>query len=218
MRKYIVVFPGRFQPPHIGHKGVYDYLVKTFGDNKVYIATSDKVDKKKSFLNFEQKKMLLLDIIGINKNNILKVINPYKVTDYEDLIDFENDSIIFAIGEKDNERLNPDSINKNGKESYFKTYDKNLDYPAKQHAYVTVIPNQIIDGEVMNATLIRGAFFDNDLNLEQKFDVYNKLTGSNNKELFNDIIVKTFKLNENKKLKFSRLIDNIIYKEAKCLK
>jgi len=181
MRKYIVVFPGRFQPPHIGHKGVYDYLVKTFGDNKVYIATSDKVDKKKSFLNFEQKKMLLLDIIGINKNNILKVINPYKVTDYEDLIDFENDSIIFAIGEKDNERLNPDSINKNGKESYFKTYDKNLDYPAKQHAYVTVI-------------------------------------GSNNKELFNDIIVKTFKLNENKKLKFSRLIDNIIYKEAKCLK
>ena len=40
----VVIYPGRFHPFHKGHKSVYDTLVKRFGKNRVFIATSDKVD------------------------------------------------------------------------------------------------------------------------------------------------------------------------------
>ena len=35
----LVVYPGRFQPFHKGHKAVYDGLVKKYGRDRVFIAT-----------------------------------------------------------------------------------------------------------------------------------------------------------------------------------
>ena len=41
---YVVVYSGRMQPFHSGHKQVFDHLVDKFGKDKVYIATSNKVE------------------------------------------------------------------------------------------------------------------------------------------------------------------------------
>ena len=37
----IVIYPGRFQPGHKGHKSSYDYLANKFGAENVYVATSN---------------------------------------------------------------------------------------------------------------------------------------------------------------------------------
>jgi hypothetical protein len=41
---YIVIYGGRFQPPHSGHYAIYNYLTKLFNPNKVLISTSNKTD------------------------------------------------------------------------------------------------------------------------------------------------------------------------------
>ena len=37
---YVVLYPGRFQPFHYGHKSSYDHLVDEFGSDKVFIITA----------------------------------------------------------------------------------------------------------------------------------------------------------------------------------
>ena len=37
---YVVLYPGRFQPFHYGHKSSYDHLVDQFGSDKVFIITA----------------------------------------------------------------------------------------------------------------------------------------------------------------------------------
>jgi nicotinamide mononucleotide adenylyltransferase len=51
----LVVYPGRFQPFHKGHKAVYDQLVKQYGRDSVFIATSNKVEQPKSPFSFSDK-------------------------------------------------------------------------------------------------------------------------------------------------------------------
>lgn len=41
---FIVIYGGRFQPPHGGHHAVYKYLSNLFNPNKVIISTSNKTD------------------------------------------------------------------------------------------------------------------------------------------------------------------------------
>jgi nicotinamide mononucleotide adenylyltransferase len=45
---YLVIYPGRFHPFHLGHKASYDYLTKKYGENSVYIATSAVQDPETS--------------------------------------------------------------------------------------------------------------------------------------------------------------------------
>ena len=51
----LVIYPGRFQPWHKGHKAVYDYLIQQFGRDNVFIATSNKVDPPRSPFSFSEK-------------------------------------------------------------------------------------------------------------------------------------------------------------------
>ena len=39
----VVLYPGRFQPFHLGHREVFQSLQRDFGRDHVYIATSNKV-------------------------------------------------------------------------------------------------------------------------------------------------------------------------------
>ena len=55
----VVIYPGRFHPFHKGHKSVYDTLVKRFGKDRVYIATSNKVDPPKSPFTFDEKRAMM---------------------------------------------------------------------------------------------------------------------------------------------------------------
>jgi len=67
----VVIYPGRFHPFHKGHKSVYDALVKRFGKNRVYIATSNKVDPPKSPFTFDEKRAMMA-LTGVDPSRVVQ--------------------------------------------------------------------------------------------------------------------------------------------------
>jgi hypothetical protein len=96
----VVVYPGRFQPFHKGHKAVYDYLVKKFGRDRVYIATSNKVDPPKSPFNFSDKSVFMA-LTGVPMDRVIESREPYKVPELTANYPAESTILIFAVSEKD---------------------------------------------------------------------------------------------------------------------
>ena len=47
----VVLYPGRFQPFHLGHREVFQSLQGKFGRDSVFIATSNKTEPPKSPAN-----------------------------------------------------------------------------------------------------------------------------------------------------------------------
>jgi nicotinamide mononucleotide adenylyltransferase len=48
--RVVVLYPGRFQPFHLGHKDVFQSLQNQYGRDNVWIGTSNKTDPpRKSF-------------------------------------------------------------------------------------------------------------------------------------------------------------------------
>ncbi len=70
----VVIYPGRFHPFHKGHKSVYDTLVKRFGKDRVYIATSNKVDPPKSPFTFGEKRAMMA-LTGVDPSRVVQVKN-----------------------------------------------------------------------------------------------------------------------------------------------
>lgn len=118
-QKVIVVFPGRFQIFHLGHKKVYDYLKEKF-DSEVFITTSNKIDKPRSPFNFVEK-VIMMKAAGIPGNRISMEIEPYRPINLLKKLDPHKFSAIFAVGEKDIEERFKKWIGykKNGEPTYF---------------------------------------------------------------------------------------------------
>ena len=109
-RRVIVVYPGRFQPFHLGHKEVFEALQAKFGSENVYIGTSNKVSQPKSPFNFSEK-LQLINAAGIPSNHVIEVVNTYQPGDYINAIGFDPTQtiMIFAVGEPDLARLEVDA-------------------------------------------------------------------------------------------------------------
>jgi hypothetical protein len=100
---YLVIYPGRFHIFHLGHKAVYDYLVKEWEPKggSVYIATSDVQAPVTSPFDYSDK-VAMLTKMGVPASHIIKVKNPYSIDEYAtNLPDASNTVLIFAIGAKD---------------------------------------------------------------------------------------------------------------------
>lgn len=132
----VVLYPGRFQPFHLGHKDVFASLQGQFGRDNVFIATSNKVEPPKSPFNFADK-TVLMNAAGVPSDRIIEVTNPYKLP--EPQFNPANTIFIAAVGSPDRDRLKPDSIKKDGNPSYFKTFES-LDKctTADKHGYVII--------------------------------------------------------------------------------
>ena len=131
----VVVYPGRFQPFHLGHKEVFNSLQNKFGRDNVYIATSNKTDGAKSPFNFSDK-TVFMNAAGIPSDRIIEVSNPYKLPDQ---FDPTNTVYVAVVGGPDKNRLNPDSTKKDGSASYFKMFDSfEKAVTADQHGYVII--------------------------------------------------------------------------------
>lgn len=131
----VVLYPGRFQPFHLGHKEVFQSLQGKFGRDSVYIATSNKTELPKSPFNFSDKS-ILMHAAGIPSDRILEVASPYKLPAQ---FDPANTIFIAAIGAPDVQRLAPDSTKKDGTEGYFKTFKGISECTsADKHGYVIV--------------------------------------------------------------------------------
>ena len=62
-QRIVAIYPGRFQPAGSHHVKTYDWLVKKFGANNVFIATSDVTGDKSPF-TFAEKKKILMNILN----------------------------------------------------------------------------------------------------------------------------------------------------------
>jgi hypothetical protein len=140
----VVIYPGRFHPFHRGHKASYDYLVKRYGADNVFVVSSDKQDPETSPFSFADK-MDMMTKLGIPPGRIAQVKNPYQAQEIKSEIDDpENTVLIFAVSEKD---MTGDGARfsfgakKDGSPSYMQpiTADGKLK-PMTQHAYVAVTP------------------------------------------------------------------------------
>lgn len=166
--KAIAIYPGRFQPMFLHHKQVFDQLVSQFGAKNVYISTSDDTkDPLTSPLNFELKKKVMVDMLGIKEDRILQRLSPYRIDLYSD-IKPEDSTLFFVLGEKDQQERFPFKNLKDGV-----SYKKDNITPTQLqpesamynpiisgsnlYAFIKVIPNVESQSGVMKATDFRTA-------------------------------------------------------------
>ena len=141
----IVVYPGRFHPFHLGHKASYDYLVKKYGAENVYIATSDVQAPATSPFSYSDK-VSMMTKLGIPASRIARVKNPYQVKEITDnLPEPDNTALIYAISEKDmvgDGARFKFGTKKNGDPSYMQPMPESLKklQPLSKHAYVDITP------------------------------------------------------------------------------
>lgn len=131
----VVLYPGRFQPFHLGHREVFESLQAKFGRDSVFIATSNKVEPPKSPFNFSDKVKFMI-AAGIPADRILEVASPYKLPAQ---FNPENTIFIVAVGSPDADRLKPDSVKKDGNPSYYKSFtDIKNTTTADKHGFVII--------------------------------------------------------------------------------
>ena len=171
---YLVIFPGRFHPFHLGHKASYDYLVKKYGPDAVYIATSDKQAPVTSPFSYSDK-VEMMTKLGIPASHIVKVKNPYQANEIVDNLTPEqraDTALIFAVSAKDAERFDF-KPKKDGSASYMQPLPASVKklQPMTKAAYIDITPtvNFRVQGKDANsATVIRQMFINgNDADRDQ---------------------------------------------------
>ena len=136
----VVIYPGRFHPFHKGHKSVYDTLVKRFGNERVFIATSAKVDPPKSPFTFEEKREMIA-LTGVDPSRVIQTKSPYQATEITDNYDPQNTIALFAVSDKD---MDEDprfafTPKKDGSPSYYQPAQKEMQSLDK-HGYIITVP------------------------------------------------------------------------------
>ena len=71
---YLVIYPGRFHPFHRGHMASYDWLTNKFGNDSVYIATSNVQAPITSPFNYSDKVMMMTKL-GVPASHIANVLS-----------------------------------------------------------------------------------------------------------------------------------------------
>jgi hypothetical protein len=171
---YLVIYPGRFHPFHLGHKASYDYLVNKYGADAVYIATSDKQAPVTSPFSYSDK-VEMMTKLGVPASHVVKVKNPYQATEITDNLGPEQKAdtvLIFAVSAKDAERFNF-KPKKDGSPSYIQPLSgagKKLQ-PMTKAAYIDITPTvnfRVRGKDASSATVVRQLFIDgNDSDRDQ---------------------------------------------------
>jgi hypothetical protein len=155
----VAVYPGRFHVFHQGHKAVYDHLVKQFGPENVYVATSAKQNETDSPFTFSDK-VDMMTKMGVPAGRIVQVTNTYKKDETaKDLgLDPATDHLVYALGAKDAERF------KYTAESPLQLLGQTKKMkPVGKHAYVEVVPTatfNVLEQPVSSASAIRKLYLD----------------------------------------------------------
>ena len=118
-KRIVAVMPGGFHPFHPGHKSLYDWAVKTFGQSNVYVAATN--DTAARPFPFDVKKKLA-GMAGVPEANFIQVKSPFNAMSYKDIVDADT-ALVFVRSQKDkNEQPLPDQTKKNGEPGYLRTY------------------------------------------------------------------------------------------------
>jgi hypothetical protein len=138
---------------------VYDHLVKQYGPENVYVATSAKYNDKDSPFRYNDK-VTMITKMGVPSGRIVPVTNPYNIKEIAKTLglDPEQDRLIYALGAKDAERFEykPESA------LQLRATTKKMK-PVGQHAYVEVVPTatfNVLGQPVQSASQIRKMYLD----------------------------------------------------------
>jgi len=159
----LIIYPGRFQPFHQGHKAVYEYLASRAHD--VYIATSDKVDPPRSPFSFEEKKKMM-ELTGMDTDYVVQTKSPYVATEIVQDFNKEHTILFFAVSEKDmaEDPRFTFKAKKDGSPSYFQPGQPDGDQQFEtmdKHAYIMTVPTyefKVLGSPADSATAIRSKF------------------------------------------------------------
>lgn len=123
----VVIFPGRFQPFHAGHKKIYAMAKQAFPAADFFIATSDtpaKIDDVSKYpFNFAEKKSIIV-AAGVPEKEIVMTKQPYKPLEILKNYDPAFTKVIYLVGKKD---MDTDArftfgVTKSGKPTYFQPF------------------------------------------------------------------------------------------------
>jgi hypothetical protein len=118
-RRIIAVMPGGFHPFHPGHKSLYDWAVKTFGQRNVYVAATN--DTAARPFPFDVKKKLA-GMAGVPAERFIQVKSPFNAMSYKDIVDADT-ALVFVRSQKDKaEQPLPDQTKKNGELGYLRSW------------------------------------------------------------------------------------------------
>jgi hypothetical protein len=163
---YLVIYPGRFHPFHLGHKASYDWLANQFGENNVYIASSSVQDPATSPFEFSDK-VKMATKLGVPASHVVNVKNPYQAKEITSTLSDEeknNTALIFAVSSKDAERFNF-APKKDGSPGYLQPVPENKKnmQPMTKHGYVAITPTvnfQVKGANANSASEIRKIYRD----------------------------------------------------------
>ena len=175
----VVIYPGRFHPFHKGHKSVYDTLVKRFGKNRVFIATSNVVDPPKSPFTFEEKRAMIA-LTGIDPSRVIQTKSPYQATEITNNYDPQNTIALFAVSDKDMAEDPRFSFKprQDGNPSYYQPAQKEMQSFDK-HAYIVTVPTLqfgVLGEPMRSASEFRAKFANADERTQEKMitDMFGK--------------------------------------------
>ena len=191
--KPIAIYPGRFQPYHAGHHVTYEALVEKFGRENVYVVSSDKQDSITSPFSFSDKQEIMTSMFDIPEDRIIQVKNPYNPIEVTKGLP-EGTPVIFAVGEKDAQRLG-------GK--YFQKYDPNekmLGYKQAGYVWIGPPPNLEVNGKEISGTQLRAIMGDPNITDRVKQEIFTKVYGKFDQKIFDKIIKGATKAEEERKI------------------
>ena len=177
----VVVYPGRFQPFHSGHRAVYEHLVGKFGRDKVFIATSDKTEEPRSPFGFEQKREIITSLSGVPKDHLVQVKSPYSPEEITGQFDPDTTALVVALSEKDKGRLGA-----SGSGGYYETWngEAKLGYEDGGYVYHTPMLGADVSGTAVSATEIRKAFRNTEIAKSQKRAFFEHVYGGFDEDVF----------------------------------
>ena len=168
-RRLVVVYPGRFQPFHLGHLAVFQQLQGRFGRDNVFVGYCSAQRKKESkgdpkYFDGNETRMFM-HAVGIDDDRIKDISGAdnnfmYGAAGWSKVVPFDpaNTVLILAIGAPDAEKLELDAVyteftptgkksrippgKQVGDEKPLKSLPRNLAEcsTADQFSYVTVVP------------------------------------------------------------------------------
>ncbi len=185
-KKVLVLFPGRFQPFHLGHRAVYDLLCNQFGASNVFITTSNKVELPNSPFTFDDK-LKMISLTGITPNTVVETKSPYQAKEIVGKYDSENTVLLFAVSEKDmdNDPRFTFSPNKDGSPSYYQPFTGDIKdcSTLNKHGYIVTVPTYVFSvagDKISSASEIREEFAEASDNQQKKIflDLYGTFNAS----------------------------------------
>lgn len=163
-QQLVVVYPGRFQPFHRGHKEVYDHLCKRYGHANVWIASSNKVDPPRSPFNFKEK-LAMMQLTGVSADRVVQSTQPYRAEELLGSWDPTQTRVIFAVSAKD---MAEDprfrfGVKRDGTATYYQPMPQRPQdmVTMDQHGYIDVVPTfefKILGQPMQSASDLRAMF------------------------------------------------------------